>query len=58
MYQMYVCEYVCMYVCMILVTFRSTLTPPLRPTPPPPSTGITTEKDPSCFCSLSPFLVC
>ena len=37
---------------MILVTFRSTLTP--HP-PPPPSTGITTEKIPLAFAHFRRF---
>ena len=56
MYQMYVFEYVCMYVCMILVTFRSTLTPPLRPTPPLPPLGSQQKKIRLAFAHFRRFL--
>ena len=49
--------YVCMYVWSLLLSGVPSLRPPPPPLPPP-FTGITTEKDPSCFCSLSPYFVC
>ena len=54
---MYVCiryMYVCMYDPCYFPEYPHSAPPPL----PPPFTGITTEKDPSCFCSLSPYFVC
>ena len=48
---MCVCVYVCMYDPCYFPEYPHSALPP--PPIPPPFTGITTEKDPSCFCSLS-----